>query len=34
MKDEMRRARDRGIELVAGGYRELLVQSPKIPQAA
>ena len=34
MKDEMRRARDRGIELVESGYRELLVQSPKIPQAA
>lgn len=34
MKDEMRRARDRGIELVGGGYRDLLVQSPKIPQAA
>lgn len=34
MKDEMRRARDRGIELVDGGYRELLVQSPKVPQAA
>lgn len=34
MKDEMRRARDRGIELVQGGYRDLLVQSPKIPQAA
>lgn len=34
MKDEMRRARDRGIELVGSGYRELLVQSPKIPQAA
>ena len=34
MKDEMRRARDRGIELVNGGYRELLVQSPKISLAA
>ena len=34
MKDEMRRARDRGIELVGGGYRDLLVHSPKIPQSA
>ncbi|MCC0017636.1 MAG: DUF2285 domain-containing protein [Rhodobiaceae bacterium] len=34
MKDEMRRARDRGIDLVNGGYRDLLVQSPKIPRAA
>ncbi|MCB9961702.1 MAG: DUF2285 domain-containing protein [Hyphomonas sp.] len=34
MKDEMRRARARGIELVGGGYRDLLIQSPKIPQAA